>query len=218
MPARKRLARKERPRRAPASRGSDSFVFLNIPYDPRFENLYLAYIAAISAFGLVPRAAIEIPGGKARLDRILELLKSCRYSVHDLSLVELDRVAPRVPRFNMPFELGLAVAWEKISGSSHDWFVCEAQANRLQKSLSDLNATDPYVHKGTIVGLFGQICNAFVRSGRQPTVPQMRTIYLTLRRKLPGLIRQSGAGSVFEARIFKELCVVASDAADITVI
>jgi len=45
-------------------------VFLNIPYDPAFERLYLAYIAGIHAFNLVPRAT----------------------------------------RFNMPFELGLAIS------------------------------------------------------------------------------------------------------------
>jgi hypothetical protein len=33
-------------------------VFLNIPYDASFENLLLAYIAGISAFGFTPRATL----------------------------------------------------------------------------------------------------------------------------------------------------------------
>lgn len=37
-------------------------VFLNIPYDQAFEPLYLAYIAGLRAFRLVPRATLEIPG------------------------------------------------------------------------------------------------------------------------------------------------------------
>jgi hypothetical protein len=49
-------------------------VFLNIPYDSAFENLYLAYIAGVSSFGLKPRAALEIPSSERRLDRILELI------------------------------------------------------------------------------------------------------------------------------------------------
>ena len=84
-------------------------VFLNIPYDSAFENLYLAYIAGLSAFGLIPRATLEIPTSQRRLERILKLLQQCAYSIHDLSRVQLDAKAPRVPRFNMPFELGLAV-------------------------------------------------------------------------------------------------------------
>ena len=193
---------------------ADSSVFLNIPYDSRFENLYLAYIAAVSAFGLVPRAAIEIPGGRRRLDRILDLIKSCRYSIHDLSRVQLCGAAPRTPRFNMPFELGLAVGWERTSGVRHHWFVCEERSYRLQRSLSDLNGTDPYIHECRIARLFGELCNAFVRSERQPTISQMRIIYSVLRKHLPNLLRNSGARSPFEARVFKDLCILASAAAD----
>jgi hypothetical protein len=80
-----------------------------IPYDGRFENLLLAYIAGISAFGFAPRATLEIPFSQRRLDRIISLIASSQYSVHDLSRVQLDRTAPRTPRFNMPFELGLTV-------------------------------------------------------------------------------------------------------------
>src|ERR1035441_3521420 len=117
-------------------------VFINIPYDRAFERLYLAYITGLSALGLVPRATLSISGGKRRLSRILDLIGSCRYSIHDLSRVQLDRTAPRTPRFNMPFELGLAVAWSEINPNEHTWFVCETKERRALKSLSDLNGTD----------------------------------------------------------------------------
>jgi hypothetical protein len=81
---------------------SEKSVFLNIPYDDRFRRLYLAYITGLIHLGLKPRATIEIPGGRNRLDKILELIRSCRYSIHDLSRVELDRTPPTTPRFNMP--------------------------------------------------------------------------------------------------------------------
>src|SRR5580698_638116 len=130
-------------------------VFLNIPYDTKFERLFRAYICGTSAFGLVPRATLEIPGGTRRLDRILELIESCKYAIHDLSRVELDRTPPLTPRFNMPFELGLSVAHERASkGGKHEWFVCESMNLRLAKSLSDLNGTDPNIHGGTVNGLF----------------------------------------------------------------
>ena len=58
---------------------------------------------------------LGIPGGERHLDRILWPIQSCRYSIHDLSRVQLDRAAPRTPRFNMPFELGLSVAWAKLN-------------------------------------------------------------------------------------------------------
>jgi hypothetical protein len=89
-------------RRAAKPRVRDEDVFLNIPYDARFENLLLAYIAGICAFGFTPGATLEIPFGQRRLDRILSLILQSRYSIHDLSRVQLDPNAPRTPRFNMP--------------------------------------------------------------------------------------------------------------------
>src|SRR5450755_54740 len=55
-------------RRASAARQKS--VFLNLPYDARFRSLFLAYVAGTSAFGLIPRATLEIPGSARRLDRI----------------------------------------------------------------------------------------------------------------------------------------------------
>ena len=69
-------------------------------------------MAGLSALGLFPRATLEIPGGERRLDRIFDLIQTCASSLHDLSRVELDQKRPITPRFNMPFELGLAVAWD----------------------------------------------------------------------------------------------------------
>lgn len=113
-------------------------VFLNIPYDSKFDRLFLAYVAGISAYGMTPRATLEITDSSRRLEKILTLERSCRYSVHDLSRVQLDRAKPRTPRFNMPFELGLCVAdANRRAGQEQNWFVFEAVQNRINKSLSD---------------------------------------------------------------------------------
>jgi len=192
-------------------------VFLNIPYDKKFENLCLAYVSGISAFGLNPRATLEIPGGARRLDRIFRLIQSCPYSVHDLSRVELDRTRPRTPRFNMPFELGMCVAWATIGGSKHEWFAFESMDRRLAKSLSDLNGTDPYIHRGTVAGVLRELCNAFVRSRPKPTIQQMWAIYRDVRKGLPTILRQAGARSIYNARVFKDICVAAITTADVRV-
>ena len=188
-------------------------VFLNVPYDECFENLFLAYIAGISAFGFAPRATLEIPFSQRRLERIVSLIASSQYSVHDMSRVELDRTAPRTPRFNMPFELGLTVGLGKQA-----WIVCETQRHRIKKSLSDLDGTDVYIHDGTVRGVFRELCNAFVRTRRQPSVVQMMQIYRILRSNFAGILRKAGAKDPFNARVFLDLCVLASAAADKLVI
>jgi hypothetical protein len=186
----------------------DASAFLNIPYDARYSRLYLAFIAGLSAYGLAPRATVEIPGGQGRLDRILELIQECRYSFHDLSRVEVNLARPRTPRFNMPFELGLAVASQKLVWKDQMWFVFESRRRRLSKSLSDLNGTDPYIHGGTARGVFRELTNALVRIQHQPSVEEMSEIYRELRKVAPRILREAGADSLFGARVFRNLAVV----------
>ena len=189
-------------------------VFLNIPYDTKFERTYLAYVAGLSAFGLVPRATLELPPSTRRLDRILALQQRCRYAIHDLSRVELDRTPPATPRFNMPFELGLSVACAALAPRDHDWFVFEAMTHRIEKSLSDLGGTDVFIHDGRIEGVFRQLANAFVSRRLQPSVQQMWRIYRDVRRSLPAILKTAGARTPFEARAFRDVCFVASESAD----
>ena len=190
-------------------RSRSSHVFINVPYDHLFKDLYLAYIAGVSAFGLVPRATLEIPGGERRLDRISALVRSCRYSLHELSRVELDIRRPATPRFNMPFELGLAVAWQKMARHQHTWFVFESKLRRAEKSLSDISGTDVYIHEGRVRGVLRELGNAFVRITRQPSLNQMVAIHRGLAGILPTLQKQTGASSPFEARVFRDIVVAA---------
>ncbi len=196
-------------------RVSPNAVFLNVPYDEKFRILYLAYIVGLSQLGLEPRATLEIPGGARRLDRILELIQGCRFSVHDLSRVEVDRAAPRTPRFNMPFELGLSVTWATLYPKRHTWFVCESKTRRLQKSLSDLDGTDPNIHGGTAEGVMRELCNAFVRPRAMPSVPEMMESFRVVERQAEPIRQNAGATSLFEARVFKDLCFAARTAADL---
>jgi hypothetical protein len=189
-------------------RAQQESAFINIPYDRQYESLYLAFIAGLSGFGLVPRATVEIPSSDRRLDRIVKLIRECQYSFHDLSRVQLDRGKPPTPRFNMPFELGLAVDWALLSNPKHQWFVFESRSHRLQKSLSDLNGTDPHVHNGEADGVLRGLMNALTRKVHRPTFAELSGIHSDLR-EAARKIRLEGAGSLFEARPFHDLSVLA---------
>jgi hypothetical protein len=185
-------------------------VFLNIPYDQKFRSLYLAYISGLVHLGFIPRATLGLPGGARRLDKILAEIQACRYSIHDLSRVGLDSSPPfSTPRFNMPFELGLAVAWEKANPKKHNWFVFEAKAYRIQKSLSDLNGTDPQIHDGQVSGVMRELSNVFRRPRSQPTVPEMMATFNAISRRSTKILVEAGAASLFEARAFQDLCYAA---------
>jgi hypothetical protein len=69
----------------------------------------------------------------------------------------------------MPFELCLLLGWRKTrTGSTHTWFVFESAKRRLQKSLSDLDGTDPLIHDVTVRGVFRELSNALVKSTAKP--------------------------------------------------
>ena len=176
------------------------------------ERLYLAYITGLTQLGLEARATLGIPGGERRLDRILALIEGCRYSIHDLSRVQLDRTPPSTPRFNMPFELGLTVALARADMAGHLWFVFESKERRIQKSLSDLNGSDVYIHEGTVEGVMRQLCNAFVRRGEQPTVVEMVKTYRLVSRQAGVIAARARARSIFEARVFADLSFAAQTA------
>lgn len=114
----------------------------------------------------------------------------------------------------MPFELGLAVAWSKMAPVRHEWFLFETMAHRAQKSASDLNGTDPNIHGGTVEGVMRELCNAFVRAGSRPSVPLMMRAYRAVARQREEILQTARVKSVFEARVFADLCVAAKIAAN----
>jgi hypothetical protein len=188
-------------------------AFLNLPFDGQYEELFVAFIAAMTAFGLVPHTVLEIPTSERRLDRILRLIARCDYSFHDLSGVRLDHHRPHAtPRFNMPFELGLTVAWAKGCHPRHRWFVFEAIPFRLSKSLSDLSGTDPQIHHQTPEGVLRAVSNAMYRRNRDPGLPELRQLNDELAQVARAIKRQAGAGaSLFESMVFRKLVTAASE-------
>lgn len=199
----------------PKQQSAPPEVFLNVPYDTKSEKLFLAYLSGIAAFGFTSRTTLEIRKSSDRLDKILGLIQTCQYSIHDLSRVELDQRSPRSPRFNMPFELGLSVACSRLlRNHRHQWFVYESVNHRLQKSLSDLNGIDPKIHHGRVGDVFVELRNMFVKPVKQPTVQQMWAIYREVRRNLSTILIQAGAKSVYNSSVFRELCIAANESAE----
>jgi len=187
-------------------------VFLNIPYDEEFQKLYLAYIVGLYQLRLVPFISSGLAGGERRLDRILALIQSCRYSIHDLSRVELSVTPPATPRFNMPLELGLTITWAKLHPKRHTWFLWESTPRRLQKSLSDLDGSDPNIHLGTVEGLLSELRNAFAFRDAPP-VPGMVAAYSVVESQTGKILAEAGTHNLYAASVFKALCFAALDAA-----
>jgi len=108
----------------------------------------------------------------------------------------------------MPFEVGLTVATARWR-PAHQWFLFEATPFRVQQTLSDLSGTDAYIHGDSSGGLLIALTDALVRATRQPTVDELGRIRRFLHDKSIGIRRNYG--TLFGARAFRDLVVVATD-------
>ncbi|MBC8167233.1 MAG: hypothetical protein H7Y20_15355 [Bryobacteraceae bacterium] len=188
----------------PSKRRLES-VFLNIPYDFAFEDLYLAYVVGLTQLGLAINAALAVPN-QGRLGTIINLIDTSDFSIHDLSRVEVSR---GVPRFNMPVELGLALYRSHITDGQHRVFIFERKHYRAQRSTSDVNGIDPQIHSGTVKGVMKGLRNIFRQPQDVTTVPEMLASYSAVKGKIPVLRRNAGSKSLFEAAIFQDLKLAA---------
>jgi hypothetical protein len=186
-------------------------VFLNVPFDTRYSGLFTTLVGGLTAVGLEPHCVLEIPsGGRNRLDRIYGLIESCAVSIHDLSRVTLSG-SLRVPRFNMPFELG--IAYTLTRHQPHQFFVFEAKDHRLQASLSDLNGHDPHIHGGTQDGILRCILDCFGPFTGTPSFSALKTVTRRLNRSVQKLQREQGFQNPFHPYLFRQMIRVAVELA-----
>jgi hypothetical protein len=131
------------------SPGFGDRVFLNVPFDRRYKALFEALVFAVHDCGFVARCALEGDDGSVvRLDKILDIVSECRYGIHDLSRTTLDTVN-RLPRFNMPLELGVFLGAKRFGSGSQKTKVClilDRDPYRYQVFCSDIAGQDIRAH------------------------------------------------------------------------
>jgi len=133
-------------------------VFINCPFDDSYRPLFEAATFTILACGYTPRCALEFGDtGYDRLSRIVDLIDQCDFSLHDISMTDLD-AGSGLPRFNMPFELG--IAWgRKRNKKDRKMLVIDQGLHRYERSISDLKALDPASHSGDPLEMVAQVRN-----------------------------------------------------------
>lgn len=124
-------------------------VFINCSFDRRFRPIFHSLVFSVYDCGFVPRSALEFDNASQnRHEKIVEILRVCQFAIHDISNVTIGRIS-RLPRFNMPYELGLfAGAREFGKGKQREKCSLIFERNRyeLQKCLSDLAGVDARTH------------------------------------------------------------------------
>ncbi len=126
-------------------------VFLNCPFDEDYRPIFEAIVFTIIDCGFTCRCALESDNSaETRIQKITDMIGSCRLGIHDLSRVQLDAHS-QLPRFNMPFELGLFIGAKKYGAARHrskSCLILEGERFSYQKYLSDLAGHDTRAHQG----------------------------------------------------------------------
>lgn len=142
--------------------GFESSLFINCPFDREYLPLLQSLIFAVFECGLQPRIASEqADSGRVRIDKIRDLIRSCRYSVHDISRIEALQPGDE-PRFNMPFELGLDLGCRYYGAPrlrDKQCLILEKEPYRYQRVLSDTSGNDIRAHGGDPKVLMSEVRN-----------------------------------------------------------
>src|SRR5262249_34153956 len=117
-------------------------VFINCPFDSAYWPRFWSIVFAVMDAGLQPRSALDIDdAATGRLNRIADAIKDCRYSIHDLCRAD-------DPRFNMPFEAGLAMGLAKYGRApKHRILVLATNKKKFDKACSDMRGVDPKFYR-----------------------------------------------------------------------
>ena len=173
-------------------------VFINCPFTADYRELLEATIFTVLACGLRPRSALEASdGGDSRLEKIVRLIRESRFSIHDISMVDLDDISG-LPRFNMPFELGIVVGCKKLGGQPHaskSLLILESVKYTYQKCLSDISGQDAHAHGHDPMRLI-QIVRDWLRTESQrnslPGGKAIGKLFALFSADLPGISADGG--------------------------
>ena len=171
-------------------------VFLNVPFDNRYKKLLQALVFAVHECGLVARCAQERDdGGQVRVEKLYEIIGDCRLGIHDLSRTTLDS-ANRLPRFNMPLELGVFLGARRYGGNLQKRKSClilDRDRYRYQVFCSDISGQDIRAHSNEVTPALTAVRNwlqaNLPRSHRLPSPAILSSRYITFRQQLPYMCR-----------------------------
>lgn len=173
-------------------------VFINCPFDAAFTSSFRAMVFAVIACGFRARCALEMDdSSETRIEKLYRIVEQSRFGIHDLSRTELDSVN-RLPRFNMPLELGIFLAAKRFGDPDQKQKRClilDVEPYRYQKFISDLAGMDIQAHGADdrrIVAITRDWLKTVSRRRSVPTAARVLESYDRFIAGLPEICRAVG--------------------------
>lgn len=194
-----------------SERNYSNNVFINCPFDEQYTDLFRAIVFTVYSCGFMPRCALEQDNAlDSRLFKIQQLIRDCKYGIHDISRIELTTEG--LPRFNMPFELGLffgAKHYGEDTQKDKVAIVFEKEKFSYQKYISDLNGIDTKAHGNKPEELIKHLVSWLKTASRRQTIPGAQAItanYRDMLEKLPAILQRLSTHT--DSLVFNDLCLV----------
>jgi len=154
-------------------------VFINCPFSDDYRDHFRAIVYTVVRSGFTPRCARERDdAGEVRYEKICRIINDCAFGIHDISKTEPD-AGTGLPRFNMPFELGLFLGATKFGSRSTKGkvaLILDREPYRYQAFLSDIAGQDVHTHGGKIGRLIEEVATWLRDHGNRSNVPGGRAI------------------------------------------
>ncbi len=151
---------------------------------------------AITFCGYRVRCALEDDdGANLRLDKLCALIEDSDYTIHDLSRTQLGDGG--LPRFNMPFELGLMMGARRFGGPRQKQkraCIMVAEPYALPRYLSDIAGADPNPHQsipGEIIRIVRDHLHRDPTGAVLPGAQYLGIIFEQFKADLPRLIARA---------------------------
>jgi hypothetical protein len=165
-------------------------VFINCPFDDEFEPGFRALVFAVWACGFRVRCAKEMDdAAQTRIDKLYNIIEQSRLGVHDLSRTELDPIN-RLPRFNMPFELGVFLAAKRYGDEEQKKkraLVLDIDRHRFAKFISDIAGMDITPHNNDPRTMVVCVRNWLLTVTRRKSIPSPALLLASFDRFSAGL-------------------------------
>jgi len=120
-------------------------LFINCPFDQEYFPMLKPALFTVLYCGLNPKISQTKDSDDIRVTEIKRLIEESKYSIHDLSRIE-PKNKKDLPRFNMPFELGIDVGCKAFNKTDKRYLVLESKPYRYKEVLSDISGQDIKSH------------------------------------------------------------------------
>lgn len=155
-------------------------VFINCPFDLDFAPLLKALTFSLLYLDYSPLIAQTLSSSAIRINQIKQHIRNSKFGIHDLS-----RSKPlkknELPRFNMPYELGLDIGCIEFGGgkySSKKALILETEKYHYQKVLSDISGQDIENHNNDPLTLIKKVRNWLSANNKIEILPGQSEIWI----------------------------------------